>query len=289
MTRRIVCGIDGSSGSRRAASVASLLASDLDSRAFLVGVTGVGRLFRPLRLPRVRPARQWRRMLRSLAEEHCFPEGTEVQLQAGDPAEALMAVAKEQDAELLVVGCRGQKRVRGALLGSVTSALMGEAPCPVVVVPPATVVPLDAASMQPVVCGVAGKDTDIALLRLAEDLARRLGGNLHAVHAYEEGALPASAPGPQRKLNDMLHRSGVDARGTVLPLPAPEALNRIAREENGRLLVVGSRGRGEPHSVPHGSVPTRLAAEGTIPVLVLPPGARLDQGSGHYELAVGAA
>jgi nucleotide-binding universal stress UspA family protein len=288
MARWIVCGVDESSGSRRAASVAARLARDLDSRALLVHVAGKAGFVRGLRLPGVGRARQRRRMLRSIAEEHCFPDRTQVQLERGDPAKALMAVAARRDAELVVVGARARKRVSGALLGSVASALMDKAPCPVVVVPHAVVAMLDASSMQSVICGVAGNDTDIAVLRLAEDLARRLRGELYAVHAYG-GALARNARGPQRKLGDALDRSGVDARGIVLPLPAAEALDRTAAEERAGVVVVGSRPRAKLHSVPHGSVPTRLAAEGTTPVLVLPPEARLERGSGHYELAASVA
>ena len=223
------------------------------------------------------------------ARTDCFPDETHVRLERGGPVEALVAIAAERDVELVVVGARGRKRVRGPVLGSVAGALLEGAPCPVVVVPPASIAPLDATSLRSVICGLAGSDTDIAVLRLAADLARRLDADLHAVHAYRAGASTADAPGPQRKLNDALDRAGVDARGVVLPLPAPEALDRIATEERGGLMVVGSRRRGELDSVPHGSVPTRLAVEGTTPVVVLPPGARLELGSGHYELTAGVA
>jgi nucleotide-binding universal stress UspA family protein len=143
--------------------------------------------------------------------------------------------------------------------------------------------------MRSVVCGVAGDDGDVPLLRLGAELAHRLDCALHAVHAYQPGALPAHAPGPRRTLSEMLDRAEVEARGTVLPLRPPEALERVAKEERAGLVVVGSRGHSRPESVLHGSVPTRLAAEGTTAVMVLPQRTRLERGSGHYELAADAA
>ena len=64
------------------------------------------------------------------------PADVEVALDA-TPADGLRRVAADRDAELLVVGSRGHGRIRAALLGSTSHALASEAPCPVVVVPPA--------------------------------------------------------------------------------------------------------------------------------------------------------
>jgi nucleotide-binding universal stress UspA family protein len=302
MTRCIVCGVDESSGSRRVASVAARLARDLDSRALLVHVSQAGGLLYRLRPAQVRRTRETRKRLKAIADEHCFPERTHVGLEAGDPADKLMAVAEQEDAELVVIASRGTSKAGAALLGSVSSTLMGMAPCPVVVVPPGTVAPVDSASMRSVVCGVAGEETDLALLRLAADLADRLGGCLHAVHASPSwaqlagmGAAPARPPdddlrrSAERRLTLALEEAGVAARETVLPLPAPDALERIAEEKRAGLIVVGSRGRGKLGSTLQGSVPTRLAGEGRTAVVVLPPRARLEAGSGHYEMAADAA
>ena len=52
-----------------------------------------------------------------------------------DPADLIADVAKEADADLIVVGTRGHGRVAGMLLGSVTQRLLHVAPCPVLAVP----------------------------------------------------------------------------------------------------------------------------------------------------------
>lgn len=53
-----------------------------------------------------------------------------------DVAGGLRRIAADRGAELLVVGSRGRGTVRAALVGSTSHALAGDAPCPVVVVPP---------------------------------------------------------------------------------------------------------------------------------------------------------
>ncbi len=53
-----------------------------------------------------------------------------------DESALIASAAAELDAQLIVVGTRGQGRVAGALFGSVAQGLLHSAPCPVLVVPP---------------------------------------------------------------------------------------------------------------------------------------------------------
>jgi nucleotide-binding universal stress UspA family protein len=302
MTRCIVCGIDEPTGGRHAASIAARLARDLDSRALLVHVADAGGFLQRLPPARIGRTRRTRRSLKAVADEHCFPDGTGIRVKSGDPASTLTAIADREDAELIVVAAGGQSTVSARLLGSVSSTLMGQAPCPVVVVPSDTIAPLDAQGMSSVVCGVAGEETDAVLLQLASDLANRLGGELYAVHAYEptatHAAVPAAPGAPldadqhesaERRLALALDQAGVDAEGSVLPLPAAAALEQVVEQHNAGLIVVGSKGRGNLGSTIHGSVPTHLASQGRTAIVVLPLGARLEPGSGHYELVAGPA
>jgi nucleotide-binding universal stress UspA family protein len=287
MTRCIVCGFDETSGSRHAASIAARLARDLDSSALLVYVLEKrGPLARIPSAP-IGRARRVRRTLRTAAEEHCFPERTTVRVTAGDPALTLMSVAGREDAELIVVSTGGRSTVGAGVMGSVASTLVRDAPCPVVVVPSATIAPLDTEGMRSVVCGVAGEDTDPEVLRLAEDLAVRLHGELHVVHAYEPGDADSPREAEQR-LDLALEELQGRAYGTVVPLQAAEALTRVAAQRAAGLIVVGSRGRSKLGSALHGSVPTELAVDGRTAVVVLPLETRLEPGSGHYEVIAGA-
>lgn len=52
----------------------------------------------------------------------------------GDPADRIIAVANDRQADLLVVGSRGHGRLAGLLLGSVSQKVISHAACPVVVV-----------------------------------------------------------------------------------------------------------------------------------------------------------
>ena len=61
-----------------------------------------------------------------------------------DPADLLADAAKENHADVIIVGTRGHGRVAGMLLGSVTQRLLHVAPCPVLAVPAKVTVPVAA-------------------------------------------------------------------------------------------------------------------------------------------------
>ena len=65
-------------------------------------------------------------------------------LRRGDPAEEILELLREQPFDLLCMGARGRGRVTGALLGSVSTAVLHHSPVPVVVLHP----PRDAGSDQ---------------------------------------------------------------------------------------------------------------------------------------------
>jgi nucleotide-binding universal stress UspA family protein len=57
-------------------------------------------------------------------------------LRHGDPAEEILALLREQPFDLLCMGARGRGRVTGALLGSVSTAVLHHSPVPVAVLHP---------------------------------------------------------------------------------------------------------------------------------------------------------
>lgn len=57
-------------------------------------------------------------------------------LRHGDPAEQILALVREEPIDLLCMGARGRGRVTGALLGSVSTAVLHHSPVPVMVLHP---------------------------------------------------------------------------------------------------------------------------------------------------------
>jgi nucleotide-binding universal stress UspA family protein len=57
-------------------------------------------------------------------------------LRHGDPAEEILALVRAHPVDLICMGARGRGRVSGALLGSVSSAVLHHSPVPVLVLHP---------------------------------------------------------------------------------------------------------------------------------------------------------
>jgi nucleotide-binding universal stress UspA family protein len=57
-------------------------------------------------------------------------------LRRGDPAEEILRLVRDEPVDLICMGARGRGRVSGALLGSVSTAVLHHSPVPVVVLHP---------------------------------------------------------------------------------------------------------------------------------------------------------
>lgn len=133
----IVVGIDGSETSKTALRWAMKLASALGASVeavcaweFPVIVTMAGGGILPGTWA---PEEDARKVLDDVISEVAPQGGIKAVVAEGHPAHVLVEASK--DAEMLVVGSRGIGGFRGALLGSVSSAVSQHARCPVLVIP----------------------------------------------------------------------------------------------------------------------------------------------------------
>jgi nucleotide-binding universal stress UspA family protein/GNAT superfamily N-acetyltransferase len=122
--RTIVVGADGSETGGEALAVALRLAATLGTALHVVSAYAV------LQAPSDAEA------VLETATRAARAEGLEAVTHARrkDPAEALIAVAEEQDADLLVVGSGGMRGSARFLLGSVANKVSHHAPCSVLIV-----------------------------------------------------------------------------------------------------------------------------------------------------------
>ena len=122
--RTIVVGADGSERGAKTLAVAMGLAAALGTTLHVVNAYGA------LQAPSDAEA------VLATATQAAHAEGLEAVAHArrDDPAEALIAVAEEQDADLLVIGSSGISHAPRLLLGSVSNKVSHHAPCSVVIV-----------------------------------------------------------------------------------------------------------------------------------------------------------
>lgn len=139
---RIVVGIDGSQGARRALEWAVAEAKLRDAHLVVVhawlepAAVAVGSV---ISAGGVEPEVFEETAERTVADvlgavdTTGLPQGIECRVIAGAPARSLLDAA--EDADLLVVGSRGLGGFTGLLLGSVSQQVAHHATCPVVIVP----------------------------------------------------------------------------------------------------------------------------------------------------------
>ena len=144
MFRSIVVGTDGSETAGEAVRQATELAKAVGASVELVSA------FEPVGNQRLREERQqvpddmqWMVNAREdvnatlrEAEEQLKEEGVEVQTHArqGDPADAILDVAEETNADLIIVGNKGMSGAKRFLLGSVPNKVSHHAPCSVMII-----------------------------------------------------------------------------------------------------------------------------------------------------------
>jgi len=138
----IVAGIDGSEFSLDAARIALALDRRLERGFRLVhaytvrpipGVSVVSDARAELAQVDEQKAEE---LLAGVARELGIPEEETQTVRDGSEPSALVVLARDLDAALIVVGSRGLGAVRAAVLGSFSTSVLAEASCPVVVVPP---------------------------------------------------------------------------------------------------------------------------------------------------------
>src|SRR3954452_25053427 len=140
----IVVGTDGSTTAREAVRQAIELARTVNARIHLVSA------YEPVSESRLRDERQevpedaqWmvnaREDVDAALKESAAPleeEGLSVERYAreGDPADAILDVAEEKNADLIVVGNKGMTGAKRFLLGSVPNKVSHHAPCSVLII-----------------------------------------------------------------------------------------------------------------------------------------------------------
>jgi nucleotide-binding universal stress UspA family protein len=140
----IVVGTDGSETASEAVRQATELAKAVGAKVHLVSA------FEPVGNQRLREEKQqvpedmsWMVNLREDvdatlrdAAETIGETGVEVETYArqGDPADAILDVAEEKNADLIVVGNKGMSGAKRFLLGSVPNKVSHHAPCSVMII-----------------------------------------------------------------------------------------------------------------------------------------------------------
>jgi nucleotide-binding universal stress UspA family protein len=188
---------------------------------------------------------------------------------------ALVDLSK--DAQLMVVGCRGQTG-QHRLLGSVSTGLVHHAHCPVAVIHDEVSSSLQSSRL-PVVVGIDGSRASDLATAIAFDEVSWRGVDLVALHVWSDTDMStvfgidssavqsAAANTLSKSLDGWQERYPEVTVQRVVEFERP-VRHLLEQAEKAQLVVVGSHGRGGFGGMMLGSVSTAVAQEARVPVIV---------------------
>lgn len=208
----------------------------------------------------------------------------EPQLAIGIPSEAIVRVAEEIEADLIVIGTTGQSGLAHLLLGSTAERVVQHAPCPVL-----SVHPEDKAAHRPIRCILLPTDFSkdaVTTAQTAIDVLacrpRRL-TLLHAFHLPVEytayGTIPTGlafdddvgsvAEERLTELADALSSEGITVETLAREGYPPEVILSVAAEIEADVIAMGTHGRSGLRHLLLGSNAERVVQRAPCPVLTV--------------------
>jgi len=196
------------------------------------------------------------------------------------PVDSVLAVAKKQRADLIVLGTHGRGGAKRLWLGSVAENIVRQAEVPVFVarqkqhefIDPNH--PASAPVLKTILCPVNFSEAARAAFNVANSIAQRFNARLIPVCVVE--------PGDKRSLSEAaneLHtwvKEAVTAPCILEPVSrkghAAEQIVGLAQEAKADLIVLGSQRPGSPGAWLMGTTTELVLRQATVPVLVVPRG-----------------
>ena len=182
----------------------------------------------------------------------------------GDAALALVALAEDQGAQMIVMGNKGMTGMR-RLVGSLPNRVSHQARCDVLIIP--TESPsLAEFTGGSIVVGTDGSGRASGAVKKAIQLAKALGGDLHIVSRSKLSESPEAALSVAA---GMAAAEGVTANTYVRHGDTADALIEVAQKNDAAIIIVGGKGMRAEERDWFGNVPDRLSHQGAASVLIV--------------------
>ena len=292
--KQIICPVDFSESSLRAFAYAAAIARWYDAQLTVLHVVPTfepiqvrGDLGYPVQIVSPMPREQViEEMSRTLNLSVESLRATPVAEQ-GDPRSTIIDQVISKKADLIVMGTHGRRGFKRLLLGSVTEAVLREAPCPVLTVPPHAPAVSEAVTFKRILCPIDFSPSALQALGFALDLARQADGLVTLLHvvewlAEEEPRASAHFHVPeyrrymvddaQERLRSLVaeeSRTWVEIDDMVVSGRAHREVLRAAETKPADLIVMGAQGRGGVGLALFGSTTQQVVRGATCPVLTV--------------------
>lgn len=221
----------------------------------------------------------------ALAKDFSQELDIEVLAKESSPIDLLLEIS--QQAEMIVMGSRGLGGLSGLVMGSVSSAVVSHADCPVVVVRKDNQL-TDANKYGPVVVGIDGSAISREALKVAFSEAAARGATLRAVHSWLDTQIHTNYVGlveaqsqVEAHIREHQELLSSELADLIAQYPQVEVEEIVERErpiqslksaaEDAQLLITGSHGRGGFKGMLLGSTSRALLQYAPCPIMVVRP------------------
>jgi nucleotide-binding universal stress UspA family protein len=287
---RVMLATDGSENARAATEWLTLFPLPRDTRVLVLTVVTSARS--PLDIPAAREldeallasARRVADDARRVVAERWT--GGDSRIVEGDARDRIVETAGEWRADLVVVGARGLGALKGFLLGSVSTAVVRDAPCPVLIVKGRRRAP------RKIVLAVDGSADSLAAVRFLATLPLDRASAVRLLGVVEPRRY---APDPTEglgeyllaELDELIQRRTTELGGilthaaedfqqkvatlerSVVFGTAAEEIVSAANDPEVGLVVVGARGLGPVKRLLLGSVSEQVVHHAECPILIV--------------------
>lgn len=278
--KKILVAVDGSESGRNALRQAIRLANEEKCWITVVSVIppyvgdleliGIRNIKEAMRKPceaalseAEKIAKEERALIKTVCEE-------------GEAYERIVDLADAENCDIIVMGRRGLRKIQRALIGSVTSRVIGYSHRDILIVPRNTTI-----GWKNILLPTDGsKFSDIATQK-AIDLAKSYGGEIKAISAVDvTEEFMAQAPAAVESLiekakefvQDVKKKAspeGIKVEGIVQEGEAYKIITDLAKEKKADVIVMGSHGRTGVKRLLMGSVTEGVIGHSPCPVLVV--------------------
>jgi nucleotide-binding universal stress UspA family protein len=301
----ILVAVDFSEGSKAALSQAAFIGKRLGAQLHVLHVWDAPEFLPPDEKAGDVAVAPFRATLKAQADRDlerfvndAVARGVEVAhafMESGVASSTIVAVAKRQKYDLIVLGTHGRTGVAHALLGSVAERVVRHAPCPVLTVREQAL--KGAPSIRRILAPVDYSEGSRRALEYAIHLASTFDARLDVVHVWDrptyvsEDVIVHSRDVTQRSLADLIRENAEQQMKDFLALfsinkpqekrqfpphrllsgePASTLLRELEKGEYD-LLVLGTHGRTGLKHFLLGSIAEKLVRSSPVPVITVPP------------------
>ncbi len=263
---RVLLATDGSEFSEGAVKVALSLASGCASKLLAISIVEANEEFASEAPQLVEKAEaeaaESLESIRSRAAEAGVDCDTAVH--TGDSTyQIIVAEAKKNGSELIIMGRRGRSGIMKVAMGSVTARVIGHAPCDVLVAPRDS-----ALEFKKILIATDGSSHSETAASEGIKMAGKMGGSIIALSVATSDAKAGEAASNVDQVAQLAEEAGIGCE-KVTPTGKPYMeIVEAATLKNADLIVVGTHGRTGLAKLLMGSVAERVIGHATCAVLV---------------------